>query len=212
MNNINVVNNVGKDVSVTVNKNRNKVEIIIDLANKEFKLPKDLKNGDIFKDIDGDEYILLYYLPNGDAVVLRKNSLTSMKFSNNNNNYNGSNIDKYLCDTYLSELERKFGKDNIVEHEVDLLSLDGEDDYGKITRKVSIPTLDEYRHNKKTIKNYIKEWFWLCTPDSTPSGCGSDGVRYVSSGGDVCFDWFDDCVAVRPRFVLKSSIFESLED
>lgn len=207
MNNVNVINNAEKDINVVINKNKDKVEIIIDLATKDFKLPNNLKAGDIFKDIDGEEYILLYYLSNGDAVVMKKDVLTSMKFSDNNNNYNESNIDKYLCDVYLPELERKFGKDNIVEHEVDLLSLDGEDDYGKITRKVSIPTLDEYRHNKKTIKKYIDKWFWLCTPDSTSSCYSSCGVRCVGPGGGVSYGWYDYCKAVRPRFVLKSSIF-----
>lgn len=208
MNNVNVINNAEKDIDITVNNNNGKIEIVIDLKNNNFKLPNNLKAGDIFKDRDGEEYILLYFLSNGDAAVLKKDSLNKMKFGNNNN-YNGCDIDKYLCGEYLSELERKFGKNNIVEHEVDLLSLDGEDDYGKITRKVSILTLDEYRHNKKAIKNYINEWFWLCTPNSTPSGCGSDYVRSVDSVGRVNCGWYNDCGAVRPRFVLSSSIFES---
>lgn len=208
MNNVNVINNAEKDIDITVNNNDGKIEIIIGLKNKDFKLSKNLKAGDVFRDKDGEEYILLYFMPNGDAVVLKKDPLKSMKFGSNNN-YNGCNIDKYLCEEYLPELEKKFGKNNIVEHEVDLLSSDGEDDYGKITRKVSILTFDEYRHNKKVIKNYINEWFWLCTPDSTPSGYGSDYVQYVDSSGSVDCDWYDCCGAVRPRFVLASSIFES---
>lgn len=206
--NVNIINNAGKDINITVNGNSDKVEIIIDLAKKDFKLPNTLKPGDTFKDMDGDEYILLYYLLNGDAVILTKESLTEMKFGANND-YNGSDVDKYLCNTYLPELERKFGKENIVEHEVDLLSLDGEDDYGKIRRKVSIPTLDEYRHNKKAIKKHIDKWFWLATPNSTPSGIGSNYVQYVDSDGRVGCDWYVNVGAVRGRFVLKSLIFES---
>ena len=208
MDNVNVINNTGKDIDIIVNDNNGKIEIVIDLKNKDFKLPNNLKVGDVFKDKDGDEYILLYFLLNGDAVVITKDSLKDMEFGSNNN-YNGCNIDKYLCEEYLPELERKFGKNNIVEHEVDLLSLDGEDDYGKITRRVSLLTLDEYRHNKKVIKNHINKWFWLCTPDSTPSGYGSGGVQCVDSDGDVCCDWCNSCVAVSPRFVLSSFIFES---
>jgi len=208
MNNINIINNAEKDLNIIVNKNKDSVEIVIDLANKDFKLSNNLKVGDIFKDKDGDEYILLRFLTNGDAVVLAKKSFTKMKFGVNNN-YNGCDIDKLLCEEYLVALEGKFGKDNIADHEVDLLSLDGENDYGKITRKVSILTFDEYRHNKKVIKKHIDEWFWLCTPSSTPSGCGSDGVQYVYSGGGGDCDWCSGCGAVRPRFVLKSSIFES---
>ena len=208
MSNVKIINNAKKDLNISVNKNEDKIEIVIDLIDKDFKLPNCLKAGDIFEDKDGEKYILLYFLPNGNAVILKKDPLKSMRFGINNN-YNKCNIDKYLCDEYLLEIERKFGKNNIVEHEVDLLSLDGEDDYGKIIRKVSILTIDEYRHNKKAIKNHIGEWFWLCTPNSTPSGCGSDGVQCVNSSGHVGFRWYYGCGAVRPRFVLASSIFES---
>lgn len=206
MSNINVINNAEKDINVTINKNEDKIEIVIDLASKDFKLPNSLKAGDIFKDKDGDEYILLYYLSNGDAAVFKKDSLKDMDFGDNND-YKGCNIDKYLCNEYLPQLERKFGSNNIVGHEVDLLSLDGEDDYGKITRMVSLLTLDEYRHSKKAIKGYINNWFWLCTPDSTPSGYSSDGVCFVFLDGSVSFNWYGSYKAVHPRFVLKSSVF-----
>lgn len=211
MNKINIINNAKKELDITVNQGNDNIEIIVDLANKNFELSHNLKAGDIFKDIDGEEYILMYYLVNGDAVVWRKEPLTKMKFGSNNN-YNCSDIDSYLCKTYLPELERKFGKHNIVEHEVDLLSLDGEDDYGSITRKVSIPTIDEFRHNKKVIKKHIKEWFWLATSDSTPSCYSSGNVRCVDCNGSVGYGWYRNCGAVRPCFVLNSSIFKSSEN
>lgn len=207
MSNVSVINNIGKDVNVTVNGTSDKIEIVIDLANKNFNLPNNLKSGDVFKDIDGDEWILLYYLPSGDAAILSKNSVKKMVFGSNNN-YNNSNVDKYLCDEYLSILERKFGKDNIVEHEVDLFSLDGENDYGVIKRKVSIPTLDIYRYNKKAIKRFISEWFWLATPNSTPSGFSSDNVQCVCSDGGVCYCWCGWSGAVRPFLILKDSVFK----
>lgn len=207
MSKVNVINNIGKDVNVTVSGNLDKIEIIIDLANKDFKLPNTLKSGDTFKDIDGEAWIFLYKDGLGNACILKKSSLKEMKFGNNNN-YNGCDIDKYLCNTYLPELERKFGKENIVEHEVDLFSLDGEDDYGAIKRKVSLLTLDEYRKNKKAIKKHINKWFWLATPNSTPSGYGSSSVRYVGSDGGVGYDWCNSCGAVRPFLILKDSVFE----
>lgn len=206
MSKLNVINNIGKDVNIIVNGNSDNIEIIINLA-KDFKFPSNLKAGDVFKDIDEDEWILLYHLPNGNAAILRKAPLEKMKFGENNN-YNGSNIDKYLCDTYLLELERKFGKENIVEHEVDLLSLDGEDDYGIIKRKVSIPTLDVYRYNKKAIKKYIDKWFWLATPSSTPSGYSSGSVRFVGVDGSVSCSWYGSVGSIRPFVILKDSAFE----
>lgn len=210
MSKVNIINNAKKDLDIVVNQGEDKIEIVVNLANDNLRLSSTLKAGDIFKDKDGDEYILWYYLPNGNAVIIKKTPLIEMKFGSNNN-YNGSDVDNYLCDKYLPELEKKFGKHNIVEHEVDLFSLDGEDDYGKITRRVSVSTLDEYRYNKKVIKNHINKWFWLCTPNSTPSGYGSSRVRGVNSDGRVDCGWCSYFGAVRPRFVLNSSIFESTE-
>lgn len=208
MKNVNVINNTGNQVNVTVNEEDCQIEIIIDMSKNEFKLPRNLKPGDVFKDLDGDEYIFLYCEENGDAAILRKESLRKMKFGRNNN-YNDSDIDKYLSDIYIIELERKFGVGNIVEHEVDLLSLDGENDYGVIKREVSIPTLDCYRHNKKAIKKHIKERFWLATPNSTPSSLGSGCIRCVYTDGGVGYFWYDSGnVAVLPFFVLKSTVFE----
>lgn len=211
MKKINVINNAKKELNITVNPSDDNIEIVVNLASKDFKLSSNLKAGDVFKDVDGDEYILMYYLTNGDAVIWRKKHLSQMNFGFNNN-YNGSKVDNYLCNTYLPELERKFGKHNIVEHDVDLLSLDGGDDYGKIIRKVSIPTIDEFRHNKQRIENHIEECFWLCTPNSTPSGCGSDDVQCVDSIGCVDYGGCYFRAAVRPRFVLSSSIFKSSEN
>ena len=198
--------NITVDMTNLNKTEREQLLALITKANSKWEMPKNLKPGDIFKDIDGDEWIFLFYEEEtGNVAILKKTSLTKMKFGNDNN-YNGCFIDKYLCYEYFKELERKFG-DNIVEHEVDLLSLDGEDDYGVIKRKVSIPTLDVYRHNKKAIKKYIDEWFWLATPSSTPSGYCSDFVHWVDGDGDVSYDWYDiGRVAVRPFLFLNGNI------
>lgn len=201
--------NITVDMTNLNKEEREQLLALITKSTSKWKMPNNLKPGDVFKDIDGDEWIYLFCeTETGDACILKKESLKKMKFGNDNN-YNGSDIDKYLCNTYLPELERKFGKDNIVEHEVDLLSLDGEDDYGVIKRKVSIPTLDMYRYNKKAIKKYIDSWFWLATPNSTPSGYGSDFVRCVGTYGGVSYDWYGSGRgAVRPCLFLNGNMFK----
>lgn len=209
MSKVNVINNAGKDLVVTVDKNDDEVQIIIDLIADEKRL-SELNPGDVFKDEDGEEYILWYFTDDDDAAVLKKDSLQEkMGFSYANNNYDGCIIDKYLNHEYYNDLVDKFGKENIVKHDVDLLSLDGCDDYGVVTRDVSIPTIDQYRKHRKTIGKKLNCWWWLATPDSTPSGCGSGCVRYVGSDGRVGCGGYDFDVAVRPFFVLKSSIFVS---
>ena len=121
-----------------------------------------------------------------------------------NNNYANSFIREKLNNSDLAkELKEKFG-DKLVPITTDLLSLDGLDDYGKVEGDIlAIPTLDLYRECRKYIPK-VNNWWWLATPDSTPSGFGSDGVRCVNSYGCVNCDWYDNCEAVRPFFILES--------
>ena len=144
-----------------------------------------------------------YYLMDG--------SLEKSEFGKTNN-YADSYIRKNLNKSDLAkELKEKFG-DNLVPIETDLLSLDGLDDYGRVDGDIlAIPTIDLYRECRKSISKLDKAW-WLATPDSTPSGYGSVGVQYVGSDGNVGYNWCGDCGAVRPFFILKSSIFVSCEE
>lgn len=136
-----------------------------------------------------------YYLMDG--------KLDDLRFGDTNN-YSESRIRGYLNDSSLAaELKKEFG-DKLVPIQTDLLSLDGLDDYGTVDGDVlAIPTIDLYRECRKNITK-IDNWWWLATPDSTPSGYGSDGVRYVGSDGGVSYGWCGDVGAVRPFFILQS--------
>ena len=209
--NVNVINNVGKDVVVTVNNENGNTQIVIDLARNRVELST-LKAGEVFTK-NNVAYIVLDQLRNESTAVIRKELLKdTMKFDSDDNNWKTSNIRKYLNGNYLKELNDVFGEDNIIEHTVDLLSLDGLDDYGTSTDKVSLLNIDQYRKYRKVIGENKDNWWWLLTPNSTPSGCGSDDVRYVCSDGDVDYFWCDYSRAVRPFFILKSSIFVSCEE
>ena len=137
---------------------------------------------------------------NGNSYMLADDSIDNSKFGETNN-WRNSYIRDNLVD--LAEKIKEEIGDKLVPIEVDLFSHDGLDDYGKCKDMVSILTYDLYRNNRRNIKQ-IDKWFWLCTPDSTPSGCSSDYVQCVSSGGHVNYDWCNDCVAVRPFFILQS--------
>ena len=181
MSNINVINNAGKDVNVTVNESKDGVQIVIDLKGNKVELST-LKRGDVFKGSSETEYILLDFDENGDALVLRKELLPDDMRFGSNNNFDGSDIDKYLNGVYLKEVEADFGAENLVEQELDLTSMDGLDDYGKIKRKISLLPFNIYRRSRKWIgDNMLRAW-WLLDADSTPSGDGSSCVRFVCDG------------------------------
>ena len=123
----------------------------------------------------------------------------------NNNNYAYSNIREKLNNSDLAEkLKEEFG-DKLIPIRTNLLSLDGLDDYGVVEGDVlAIPTLNLYRECRKKIPN-IDRWWWLATPDSTPSGYSSDRVQYVDSDGGVGCCWHCGSRAVRPFFVVEQN-------
>lgn len=137
----------------------------------------------------------IYYLMDG--------TITHLEFGKNNN-YAESNVREYLNKGDLAEKLRKEFGDKLVPITTDMLSLDGLDDYGKVEGDIlAIPTLDLYRECRKNIPK-VDNWWWLATPNSTPSGYGSGDVLCVNSGGFVGYDWYDCCKAVRPFFILES--------
>lgn len=206
--NINVINNMGKEVNVTINESDKGVQIVIDRPQEKVCLA-DLKQYTHFFDSDGEEYIVCEQFITGVAAVLKADILEdNMKFGQNNN-WAESEIREYLNNEYLKELERKFGEENIGEHKVDLLSMDGFNDYGCTMDKVAIRTFDEYRKYSMGIGLVKSEW--LATPTQTPSRNCSGGVEYICSYGNVGWNWYDGCRGVRPFFFLESSIFVSLE-
>ena len=143
------------------------------------------------------------------TYYLLMDKLFNSTFGKNNNNYAESNIRKELasCD-FAKQLRKEYG-DRLVPISTNLLSMDGFKDYGIVEGDIlSIPTFDLYRECRENILNLDFSW-WLATPNSTPSGFSSDGVRYVGSDGELSYDWYCDCRAVRPFFILSSSISAS---
>lgn len=168
-----------------------------------------LNPGEVFKDGDGEEYIVLEHTEDGKTAVLKKDLLEDMQFERSND-WRESYVREELNSTYLRSLGEKFGEGNVIMHTVDLISLDGLDDYGECQDKVSLLTADGYKKYRKEIDKAtdgpVDDWWWLCTPDSTPSGAGSSYVRVVLSSGT--FHYVAANVsnnAVRPFFVLDSS-------
>ena len=140
---------------------------------------------------------------NDHTYYMTVDKLFSSEFGKTNN-YANSYVRQKLseCD-FAKQLKDQYG-DKLVPLSIDLLSLDGLDDYGIVNGDIlGLRNLDMHRECRKNIPN-CDNWEWLATPDSTPSGCGSDFVRYVYSDGCVGYGWCDDVGAVRPFFILKS--------
>ncbi|MBR2870074.1 MAG: hypothetical protein IKB98_01650 [Clostridia bacterium] len=170
-----------------------------------------IKDGEIFS-IAGVEFIK-FFDKDGITTAVAKNSLGDYRFGDNNN-FAESSIKKMLEKEFLPKLEKEIGAENIVGHEVDLLSLDGSDKWGKINCKVSLPTFDFYRQNVKTFdKHKLDNWWWLVTPDTTSEHYDDNWLVCVSPHGNFYNNYFsNNNFGVRPFLTFVSSISISCEE
>lgn len=184
-NNVNIINKVEKDLDV------------IDLLS--------LKPGDIFI-IDNIEYIVLEQLSDNQTAIIRRKPLKENIIFGINNDWKQSHIRSFLNGEYLNKIVQVFGKYRIVEHKVDLLSLNGLDDYGTSIDNVSLLTIDQYRKYKKMgvkFEENLNDCWWLLTPDRpTKSSHGEilcvdfDGILFSMN----CISYIN----IRPFFIIQS--------
>ena len=170
-------------------------------------IPKGLKIGDEFELADINWKILditdAGYMCIGD-------SLGDKKFDENSSDWNESSLREYLNNEFYEKIAREVGRENIISSKRNLLSLDGQTEYGESDDFVSLLTVDEYRKYRKLIPN-TGDWWWLVTPWSTPCNEYSKTVTVFSPSGNFGRNICDDYGGVRPFCIFSSSIFESEE-
>ena len=166
--------------------------------------------GKTFK-IGDYEFIVLEHAKETTAVIL-KNLLFENKEFGKNNNYQGSYVDN-LCNDFAKEVSKIVGKDNLIEHTIDLTSDDGLKDYGKVKRFASLLTTDLYRRYVEILdKHKINKWWWLATPYSTPTHEDSAWIKCVTPYGILGNYGYIGNIGVRPFCIFNSDIFISCEE
>lgn len=195
------------DIRVNLeNLNDNERETLIGLiekANKGKRL-SEVAIADTFK-LAGIEWIK-FHEENSRVIIVAKDIVFNAKFDDDTNNLTESNLLYRLETEVLPKIEAEVGANNVLEFETDLWALDGTDEYGKMKSKISLPTLDFYRQNRKIFSKYhINKWWWLATPDSTDNS----SVRCVSRGGTLGYYYCNCNGGARPFLILKSNIFVS---
>ena len=168
---------------------------------------KKLEIGDTF-DLIGLNWKILDKTDSG-YVCLAETLEDEKQFDKNSSNWKKSSLREYLNGEFLEKLSDAVGKENIISFERNLLSLDGQTEYGSCEDKVSLLTVDEYRKYRNMIPNTDDGWWWIITPWSTPCNDYERGVTVVSPSGDILnYGCCNDC-GVRPFCIFSSSIFES---
>lgn len=179
------------------------------MAKTTIKINKNLGNGDTF-DLAGLRWKILDITEKG-YMCLAEKLPERMQFDSNCNNWQGSNLRKYLNTEFFNKLAEAVGADNIIPFERDLLSMDGQIEYGTCEDKVSLLNVDEYRKYRGLIPNTGDYWWWLITPDSTACNDDTYWVRVVSPSGYFYYDFYFSNFGVRPFCIFSSEIFESEE-
>lgn len=180
------------------------IKVVAEKPRKKFD---DIKIGEIITVADTD-FIVLDKTDN-EVVCLTKDFVyTNTQFDSSTNNYTNSNIRKKLNKEFAQKLIDEVGKRGLCDIELDLLSLDGLDEYGIATDKVGLLTVDMYRKYNRIIEKYpVKDWWWLSTPWSTLHRGYRSDVCVVDDDGAVSISNCDFGGGVRPFCIFSSSIF-----
>lgn len=186
------LNALNKEFAEFKNNVRKSPEIggVIEIAGMKWKVLEKVEKG-FFCILDGFE------------------SLTT-EFDTNTNDWKASDLRNHLNVDFKNKIEEAIGEE-LIEFRRDLLSLDGQTEYGDCVDKVSLLNVDEYRKYRKMLPNTDK-WWWLCTPWSTPCNGYKASVAVVSPSGDFYDVGCCYSNGVRPVCIFPLSIFESEEE
>lgn len=158
-------------------------------------------------EIAGMEWMILDKTEKGYFSVLNGFDGKERAFDSYSNNWISSKLREELNTKFLKKIEDELGEDAVIGFDRDLLSLDGQTEYGHCEDKISLLTVDEYRKYRKLLPNMPK-WWWLITPWSTPVNDYNSTLAVVSPSGFIDGYYCNDGGGVRPVCIFSSSIFE----
>ncbi len=160
----------------------------------------------------GRMYIVLKQMPDQVRTMVIADDFMAedVIFDNETPNYAESSLQKRIERDILPIIAADFDADSLIEHEVDLTTVDMQKDFGICRCKVRPVTFDEAReHNDLLVKEDLPDWYWTCTPWSTKERGWGSSLAVVSPRGRIGSIGFNYGRGVRPVLYLKSNIFVS---
>lgn len=190
-----------------INELRNEVATLKATSKTAKILPSGLKIGDTFE-LAGLTWKILNIDDDGYMCIADKLD-EEMVFDKESNDWIKSRLRKYLNTDFIDRIADEIGEDNLIVFNRNLISLDGQTEYGYCADKVSVLTVDEYRKYRSLIPNTDDYWWWLISPWSTPCNGYERQVTVVAPSG--CFYGIScsNGIGVRPVCIFSSAIFES---
>lgn len=170
---------------------------------------KDIPVGGKF-DTGIGRFIVLEQKEDSTVVITENIYRKDVEFDGACTDYKKSSL-RELCEgEILNEFSEEFGKENICTNEAGLVTLDGQEVFGKLLTKVRPLTFDEAReYNDLLVNKDLPNWYWTCTPWSTKERGWEYSVAVVSPSGDFLNSYCNFSFDVRPFCILKSNIFVS---
>lgn len=168
-----------------------------------------LAPGDVFE-IGKNDFIVLEQMSFETKVISKDFMAENIVYDEDSKDYNESNLKKVIEDKIQPIIESEVGENNLVEHTVELTSVDMQHEFDDCKCKVRPITFDEARKYNNLLPNKeLDDWWWTCTPWSTAERGWDYSMAVVSSAGN--FSDFSCCSinGVRPVCILKSNIFVS---
>ena len=189
-------------------------ELVRMLEEKECKnkvVLSSLVPGETFK-IGKHDFIILNQREDCTEVISKEFMAENIVFEKDTRDYNKSNLKKIIENDIQPVIEAEIGADNIIEHTVDLTSVDNQHEFDKCKCKVRPITFDEARKYNNLLANEdLGDWWWTCTPWSTAKRNWKYAIAVVSSSGNISNYFRGNGFGVRPFCILKSNIFVSKE-
>lgn len=168
-----------------------------------------LNPGDVFK-IGEYDFIVLEQCEERTAVISKGFMAENVKFDEDSRNYKESNLKKVIENLIQPVIEKEVGSKNLIEHEVDLTSVDMQDEFGGFKCKVRPITFDEARlYNNLLVNKNLNDWWWTCIPWSTEDRGWKYSITVVAPSGNFRYYYCNISGGVRPFCILKSNIFVS---
>lgn len=170
---------------------------------------KDIPVGGKFETGIG-RFIVLEQKEDSTVVITEGLYREDVKFDEDCTEYRKSSL-RELCEgEILNEFSEEFGKENICTNEAGLVTVDGQEVFGKLLTKVRPLTFDEAReYNDLLVNKGLTDWYWTCTSWSTKERGWEYSVAVVSPSGSIGSFNYRNSRGVRPVCILKSNIFVS---
>ena len=168
-----------------------------------------LASGDVFE-IGKNDFIVLEQIGAETKIISKNFMAEDIVYDEDSRDYNKSNLKEIIEDKIQPIIESEVGENNLVEHTVELTSVDLQHEFDDCKCKVRPITFDEARKYNNLLPNKeLGDWWWTCTPWSTAEREWKYSMAVVSSAGYIGIIGCDVNYGVRPVCILKSNIFVS---